>query len=210
MIRWCDSFPTFCEGAIRSLVAIRSANVKLKFCDVAAIADRVRCCSVVRRCWDLWCKGLQCRQAERDGGQMADHLAQHATQRQAFSHWRHCILTYIARVREMLYLSQLICFNKIAVFTYHCLICTDNGLIMNLGTCSFHVVVQFEAFFVHQIFLIRFVDFQMCSEKAKQEKTAIQHHHLQLLVSNYDLSWKHSNKILIKSFSVSLSTFLYI
>ncbi|KTF72095.1 hypothetical protein cypCar_00039938 [Cyprinus carpio] len=56
-----------------------------------AVAQDVRHVAVLEKFWCQWNNVLQSRQMEKDRGQRADKLAQHGSQRLAFSHWRHFV-----------------------------------------------------------------------------------------------------------------------
>ncbi|XDV35540.1 hypothetical protein PO909_005462 [Leuciscus waleckii] len=56
-----------------------------------AVAQDVWRVSVLEKFWWQWYNVLQTRQAEKDRGQRADQLAQHGSQRLAFSNWRHYV-----------------------------------------------------------------------------------------------------------------------
>ncbi len=69
------------------------------FC-VAAVAQDVCRVAVLEKFWCQWNNVLQTRHVEKDRGQRADKLAQHGSQRLAFSHWRHCIFAYTVKDRS--------------------------------------------------------------------------------------------------------------
>lgn len=65
-------------------------HISFAFC-VAAVALDVWRVSVLEKFWCQWYNVLQSRHIEKDRVQRADLVAQHGSQRLAFSHWRHCI-----------------------------------------------------------------------------------------------------------------------
>ncbi|XP_050969410.1 protein SFI1 homolog isoform X2 [Labeo rohita] len=56
-----------------------------------AVAQDVQRVVVLEKFWCQWNNVLQSRRAEKDRGQRADKLAQHGSQRLAFTHWRHYV-----------------------------------------------------------------------------------------------------------------------
>ncbi|XP_056316277.1 LOW QUALITY PROTEIN: protein SFI1 homolog [Danio aesculapii] len=73
------------HGWIRHTENRQAKNKKI------AVAQDVWRLSVLEKFWWQWFEVLQSRRVEIDRGQRADRLAQHGSQRLAFSHWRHYV-----------------------------------------------------------------------------------------------------------------------
>ncbi|XP_048055416.1 protein SFI1 homolog isoform X1 [Megalobrama amblycephala] len=73
------------HGWIRHTVNRQAKN------KTTAVAQDVWRVFVLEKFWRQWYNVLQSRHVEKDRGQKADQLAQHGSQRLAFSHWRHYV-----------------------------------------------------------------------------------------------------------------------